>query len=83
VCYLLTKELIEIYTDPSYQFNKQKFKQAFSAYGLKDEYNKQNISDMDAVLIRLLDETDKRGLTAKVIDNLADFDDYIYPIVEQ
>ncbi|MEP6684112.1 MAG: hypothetical protein ABJA35_12665 [Parafilimonas sp.] len=82
VSYLLTKELVEIYTDPGYQFNKSKFKQAFSVYDLKDEYNRQNISDMDAVLIRLLDETDNRKLTTKVVDNLADFDDYIYTIVQ-
>ena len=37
---------------------------------------------MDAVLIRLLDEASKRGLSTKVMDNLADFDDYIYPIIE-
>ncbi|MEP6465935.1 MAG: hypothetical protein ABJB05_06500 [Parafilimonas sp.] len=83
VSYLLTKELVEIYTNPGYHFNKTKFSQVFSAYDLKDDYNRQNINDMDAVLIRLLDEEDNRALSENAIDNITDFDNYIYAIIQK
>ena len=38
---------------------------------------------MYAVLIRLLDERDKRKFNQNTIDNLTAFDDYIYRIVQE
>ncbi len=80
--YILTKELVSIFNDPNYTFNKNKFANALSYFDLTDEDNKQNISDMDAIAYRLLDEKTTRKLSVNIINNLTAFDNYIYSLAE-
>ncbi|HYJ63649.1 MAG TPA: WD40 repeat domain-containing protein [Parafilimonas sp.] len=80
--YVLTKELVSIFNDPNYTFNKNKFINALSYFDLTDEDNKQNISDMDAIAYRLLDEKTTRKLSVNIINNLTAFDNYIYSLAE-
>ena len=67
---------------PDYSFNKNKFANALAAFDVKDEEVKQNISDMDGVALRLLQEQDTRKLSINTYDNLSAFDNYIYSLFQ-
>ncbi len=80
VNYPLTKELINIYNDAGYTFNKNNFEKVLMRFDLKDEGIKQDITDMDAIAFRLLEEKNTRKLSPVVIKNLTAFDNYIYSL---
>jgi WD40 repeat protein len=83
ISYILSDELFEICSNRNYFYDENKLKQVFEMFDLKDEYNKQNVTDMDAVLLRLLDEKETRKFNQNTIENLADFDNYIYSAINK
>lgn len=78
ISYVMTKELMEIYTNPSYVYNEANFKKRVQSFDLTNEYNKNDVADMDNVVYRLVDEAKSRKLGFNTIDNLNEFDDYLY-----
>jgi WD40 repeat protein len=80
--YILTKELVDIFTEPGHSFNKNKFAEALTYFNLKDDNVKQNLTDMDAIAYRLLEEKDTRKLSANTFNNLTEFDNYIYSFIK-
>ena len=53
--YVLTKELVDVYTNPNHTFNQSTFKSLIKNYDVTDADNKQILSDMDDILITLID----------------------------
>ncbi len=80
--YILTKELLDILTVPGYSFNKNKFANVLAAFDVKDGDAKKNITDMDGVAYRLLEETDARKFSTNTLNNLTAFDNYIYSLTK-
>ena len=76
--YVLSKELVEICTNPTHVFNKKKLSSAQEKFDLEDVDNKKSITSMDAVLLNLIDN--KTIKDQNIMDDLIKFDDYVYSI---
>jgi len=77
--YILSKELIQICTVPHYSFNKAKFSSYIKNIDVKNEVNKDKISNMDMNMLDLIDEKNYT-FSENVMNNIIAFDDYIYPL---
>ena len=80
--YILTKQLVDIFSDTNYSFNKNKLADELSIFDLKDENIKQKLNDMDAIAYRLLEEKTTRKLSLNTINNLTAFDNYLYSLYQ-
>jgi WD40 repeat protein len=74
IYYVLSKQLVEIFANPNYNFNKPKLSEALKHFDLTNTSNKQKLKNMEAIIFSFLQEKSEK----QTKDNLKKLDDYLY-----